>query len=119
MQDDEIPYQETSYRYTENPNDYFEFDGHGKMKFPPETAMIVCDMLTERGQYVHWVDGGWWHNPGYEEWFDYGFMKSAERDGLISVKENNDKAKEAIRRDSAICNVWQINSYANDDPKFF
>lgn len=89
-----------AYIHTNNAEDYFRLNGHGKTHLTQDAALAVCDMMTERGMYVVGVSGGHWRNPGYEERHEYGWWHFPERDGHMSLLENNETAKKSIIDDN-------------------
>jgi Colicin-E5 Imm protein len=83
-----------------DPKEYFRLGGHAHMVLTTHAALTVCDMLTERGIFVVGVSGGHWRHPGYEERHDYGWWHFPERDGHMSLQENNEAAKQEIVNDN-------------------
>ena len=56
-------------RYSDS-NDYFSLEGSIVMKLSTEAAISVCIVAAERGFVVSRIEGGIWHDPGFEARID-------------------------------------------------
>jgi hypothetical protein len=54
-----------SKRYTER-EDFFQLHGSVVMKLAVDAAIAVCEVAARRGYVVARIEGGIWHNPGFE-----------------------------------------------------
>ncbi|MEX3934363.1 colicin immunity protein [Paraburkholderia phymatum] len=52
-------------RYTAS-SDFFELRGSVVMKLSAEAAIEVCMIAADRGLVIARIEGGIWHNPGFE-----------------------------------------------------
>lgn len=50
--------------------DFFSLGGSVIMKLTPDSAIQVCLEATERKLLVRRIEGGKWHNPGFEARLD-------------------------------------------------
>lgn len=50
----------------EDSNDFYSLDGNNVMKLTPEAAIGVCCHCIEIDYIVSRIEGGIWHNPGFE-----------------------------------------------------
>jgi len=51
-------------------SDYFSHNGSIVMKLSTEAAIAVCAEASKRGFVVSHIEGGIWHNPGFEARID-------------------------------------------------
>ncbi|MCA8150842.1 colicin immunity protein [Burkholderia contaminans] len=49
-----------------SPKDFFELGGSVVMKVSAEAAFAICVSAVKHGLVVVRVEGGIWHNPGFE-----------------------------------------------------
>lgn len=78
--------------------DYFQLNGHAIMKLTPEAAMNACDLASDEGVLIWRVEGGIWHNPGFEMRLDCIWDWCANRES--SLAEANLAAKKFILQES-------------------
>lgn len=87
---------------------YFELDGSGIMKLTPDAAVGVCEECTTRGVTVSVIEGGLWHNPGFEARLDciwQGLYKEPDRQRVVV---NNLKAIEFINDNKVVHDVFVV-----------
>jgi hypothetical protein len=53
-------------RLFDSPQDFFELKGSVGMRLTPEAAKKVCEQALGHDLLVVRVEGGIWHNPGFE-----------------------------------------------------
>ncbi|WP_042267776.1 colicin immunity protein [Paraburkholderia heleia] len=83
-------------RYTDA-DDYFSLGGSIVMKLSAEAAISVCTNAAEHGVIVSRIEGGIWHNPGFEARIDCIWDGAEPPIDLNSARVNNLAAIEFIR----------------------
>jgi hypothetical protein len=84
-----------------SPEDFFEQHGSVVMKLTPAAAIGVCEEAASRNLVVARIEGGIWHNPGFEARLDCiwdGADPPIDRRG---AEANNARAAEFIKSQSA------------------
>ena len=54
----------------DNSEDFFNLNGNVIMRLTPDVAKEVCDICTKKNIAVGRIEGGIWHNPGFEARID-------------------------------------------------
>ena len=60
---------ETSILY-DSADEFFKLEGNVNMRLTPEAAIEVCAMARKKGFYVGRLEGGVFHDPGFEARID-------------------------------------------------
>ncbi|MER2493920.1 colicin immunity protein [Catenovulum sediminis] len=66
-------------RYS-NYSDFFDLQGNNVMKLTTEAAKEVCRYSHDKSYIVSRIEGGIWHNPGFEMRLDCIWDRSKELD---------------------------------------
>lgn len=86
----------------DDPEAFFREEGGGWMKLSKKAAMVVIDRILKSGGTIWGIEGGIWHNPGFEARIDaitkYNYKLSLEheesdnilRDYFANCPENYD-----------------------------
>jgi hypothetical protein len=82
-------------------NDYFSHNGSIVMKLSTEAAIAVCAEAAKRGFVVSRIEGGIWHNPGFEARIDCIWDGAEPPIDPNKAHVNNLTAIEFIRSESA------------------
>ncbi|MDZ7644948.1 MAG: hypothetical protein U5K76_12500 [Woeseiaceae bacterium] len=72
--------------------DFFELHGHAVMMLTPEAAQKVCELASDQGLTIGRVEGGIWHDPGFEARLDRIWDVRDEARGECHVA-NHDAAR--------------------------
>lgn len=80
----------------ENAEDFFLHEGNYVMKLTPQAAIDVCNQLLQRGEMVVKIEGGIWHNPGFESRVDCIWDGIDPPISAAEAAPNNDRAAEFI-----------------------
>ncbi|WP_051009487.1 hypothetical protein [Pseudoalteromonas maricaloris] len=64
-----------------NASDFFDKQGNNTMKLTPEAAIEVCKRSVELNFIVSRIEGGVWHNPGFEMRLDCIWDRDDNHDG--------------------------------------
>lgn len=75
-------------RYT-NYEDYFHLDGDSCMLFTAQAAIQLCTHAAEKNVIIWRVEGGIWHNPGFELRHDCIWDGSDNQMTLEEAHQNN------------------------------
>lgn len=92
---------------------FFDRDGNCIMKFSASAAIDICRECIKKSIYIWRIEGGIWHNPGFEARVDC-IWDSSYHPNLkvnINVEENNTLAEEFIREESDIHDTFIITIY--------
>ena len=81
--------------------DFFKMGGSGAMKLSLDAAVAVCMEAADRGLLVARVEGGIWHNPGFEARIDCIWDGSEPPLDHAAAVANNIRAAEFIRREQS------------------
>jgi hypothetical protein len=79
---------------------FFDLEGSISMKLTPEAALQVCSAAGSRGQAIARVEGGIWHDPGFEARIDCIWDASGPPFPRASAESNNEAAAAFIREQS-------------------
>jgi hypothetical protein len=90
--------------------EFFALRGSVVMKLSPEAAIAVCNEATARGFVVARVEGGIWHDPGFEARMDCIWDGAEPPVGIEKARENNVAAAEFIRSEEADHDVFLITA---------
>lgn len=99
----------------ELPEDFFELHGNISMKLTAFAAIKVCQEASKRQLGIYRVEGGIWHNPGFEAridciWDSNLFLIGNSRSVTLDELEgNNAKAEEFILDECIEHNVFIIS----------
>lgn len=66
------------------------------MKFSREAAVSLCRMAAASGCVVARIEGGVWHDPGFEARLDSIWDGAEPPISLVGAAANNDRAAEHI-----------------------
>lgn len=66
----------------ENREDFYKLNGNAIMKLTPRAAKNVCQQSLSQGYIVSRIEGGIWHNPGFEMRLDCIWDRPVEFDLL-------------------------------------
>ncbi|MEL4427211.1 colicin immunity protein [Shewanella indica] len=64
-----------------NASDFFSKQGNNVMKLTPKAAIDVCKKSVELKYLVSRIEGGIWHNPGFEMRLDCIWDRDKTLDG--------------------------------------
>ncbi|RKP43277.1 colicin immunity protein [Trinickia fusca] len=81
----------------EEAEDFFALQGSIVMKLTTEAAIGVCEQAAQRGLLVSRIEGGIWHNPGFEARIDCIWDGGDPPLDVQAAHENNLAAIEFIR----------------------
>lgn len=90
--------------------DFFSAQGSGVMKLSPEAAITVCLTASMRGFVVARVEGGIWHNPGFEARLDCIWDGADPPMDVATANRNNLDAAEFIREESKVHSIFIITA---------
>jgi hypothetical protein len=97
-------------RLYDSSDDFFELNGSIIMKLTRTAAQDVCIKALEHGLLVVRIEGGIWHNPGFEARLDCIWdgvdPPVSEAEAMI----NNAKALEMIREESEVHDAFIITT---------
>jgi hypothetical protein len=62
-------------------SEFFSKQGNNVMKLTPDAAIDVCEKSVESNYIVSRVEGGIWHNPGFEMRLDCMWDRDEALDG--------------------------------------
>ena len=94
----------------ENPEDFFSLGGHAIMKLAPKAAIEVCRLCTDKGLLVGRIEGGIWHNPGFEARLDSIWDGEDYTTNPEIIRKNNLKTIENIEEEMKIHDVFIITT---------
>ena len=98
---------ETKRRY-ESYHDFFELNGNAVMRLMPAAAIAVCNEATNRNLVVLGVEGGIWHNPGFEARVDCIWDGNAHVDNAAALRQNNTDAMRFIEQNRKSHDVFVV-----------
>ena len=87
-------------RLYSSPQDFFDLQGSSVMKLTPTAAIGVCKEAAGRGLVVARIEGGIWHNPGFEARFDCIWDGSDPPINRQQAELNNLRAAEFVQSES-------------------
>jgi hypothetical protein len=82
--------------------DFFDLKGSVVMKLTPAAAIEVCKEAARRGLVVARIEGGIWHNPGFEARLDCIWDGADPPLDRQEAEANNVLAAEFVRSESGI-----------------
>lgn len=85
----------------ERAKDFFGVNGSAVMKLSPSAAVDVCLAAARNGLVVARVEGGIWHDPGFEARGDCIWDGANPPLDEAAAERNNLEAAEFIREESA------------------
>ncbi|WP_412473075.1 colicin immunity protein [Burkholderia stabilis] len=98
------------YRVYDSSDDFFSLAGSIVMKLTAEAAVDVCDRATRQGFVVARIEGGIWHNPGFEARVDCIWDGADPPIDLDAAERNNQRAAEFIRSESPPHDVFVVTA---------
>lgn len=90
--------------------DFFELNGSVVMKLTPNAAQEVCNKALEHGLVVVRIEGGIWHNPGFEARLDCIWDGVDPPVSETEAAINNARALEMIREEIEVHDVFIITT---------
>jgi Colicin-E5 Imm protein len=82
----------------EEERDFYELEGNIVMKLVPGAAIAVCQSAARHGLVIARIEGGIWHNPGFEARYDCIWDGADPPIDLDAALANNMEAAEFIER---------------------
>jgi len=95
--------------YTEE-RDFYELEGSVVMKLTPQAAANVCHSAVENGLVVARIEGGFWHDPGFEARRDCIWDGADPPLGLEAAAANNAEAAEFVEAQSEVHNAFILTA---------
>lgn len=96
-------------RYTSS-DEYFALHGSVAMKISAEAAIAVCVEAAKRGLVVARVEGGVWHNPGFEACIDCIWDGLEPPISLEVAHANNLAAADFVRAEDGRHDVFVLTT---------
>lgn len=95
----------------DRPLDFFELGGSGTIQMSRECARQVCLLAQAHRQVVLCIEGGIWHNPGFEARLDAIW----DRDKFATyskddVQKTNEQAAESVGFDNKLCDAFIVTT---------
>lgn len=92
---------------------FFELDGNSVMKLSSSAAIDVCKECTRREMYVWRIEGGIWHNPGFEARIDciWDSCFNPKSNFNPSLEYNNRLAEEFVKEEMDSYDVFIVTIY--------
>ena len=84
----------------ESADDFFDMNGSVVMKMSANSATAVCNLAGARGLVITRVEGGIWHDPGFEARIDCIWDGVDPPINFEIVIENNFAAAEFIKKET-------------------
>ena len=81
---------------------FYELEGNAVMKLTPKAAIGVCLSAADRGFVISRVEGGIWHDPGFEARYDCIWNGVDPPVDATEAMQNNREAAEFIRNQSGM-----------------
>ncbi|WP_079212769.1 hypothetical protein [Brucella pituitosa] len=88
--------------------DFFALSGHALMKLTRSAAIAVCEQAARQQLFVAGVEGGIWHNPGFEARLDSTWDYQGNDGQDDCIVQNNALAADFIKRQPALYDVFII-----------
>lgn len=79
---------------------FYDLQGSVVMKLSPEAASKVCLSAAGNGLVIARVEGGIWHEPGFEARYDCIWDGADPPLSVAEAEENNRKAADFIEKES-------------------
>lgn len=93
-----------------SPNDFFELGGSVVMKVSADAAVAICLSAAEHGLVVARVEGGVWHNPGFEARLDCIWDGADPPVSEVAAEANNLAAAKFIQAERQEHDVFVITA---------
>ncbi len=90
--------------------EYFDLNGSVIMKLSMEAALAVCAQALERGFVVARIEGGVWHNPGFEARLDCIWDGVQPPCSRHAAQKNNLAAADFIRSEQGQHDVFVLST---------
>lgn len=87
---------------------FFSLNGNAVMKLEVDAAIQLCDLALDFDCMIARVEGGIWHNPGFESRLDCIWDRSHILDE--QPEKANKSAKEFIKEESSEHNAFIITT---------
>lgn len=97
-------------RLYESSADFFKLGGSVIMKLTPAAAIAVCKEAAQRGFVVARVEGGIWHNPGFEARLDCIWDGDDPPIDRNAADANNGRAAEFIKSQSPMHSAFILTA---------
>lgn len=94
----------------DDPNAFFDLDGHAVMKLTRPAAIEVCRMAASRGFLVVRWEGGIWHCPGFEARLDAIWDGLDPPVDIETAERNNARAAQMIVEEPALHDTFIITT---------
>jgi hypothetical protein len=101
-------------RYT-TATEFFELHGSVLMKLAADAALEVCMKAAEHGLIVSRIEGGKWHNPGFEARVDCIWDGVSPYTTLKEAIANNLKAMDFIASEQDEHDTFIVTVYSMGD----
>ena len=98
----------TDILYT-TPTDFFDLIGHAVMKLSPDAALGVCKRATDLNLVIIRIEGGIWHNPGFEARIDCIWDGADLLGSHINIAANNINAFDFIHEERTEHNAFILS----------
>ncbi|QOW59974.1 colicin transporter [Treponema pedis] len=97
----------------ENHMTFFELGGNGIMKLSTLAAIDVCKECTHKGMYVWKIEGGVWHNPGFEAQIDciWDSRFQPKNNFNPTLEDNNRLAENFVKEEMVNHDVFIVTIY--------
>lgn len=79
--------------------DFYELEGSVVMKLSPRAAADVCRSAANHGLVVARIEGGIWHDPGFEARYDCIWDGANPPLSTEAARENNNAAADFVERE--------------------
>lgn len=89
-----------SLRQYESADDFFALNGSAVMKMTVAAAISVCEQAINHGLIVSRIEGGIWHNPGFEARLDCIWDGADSSVDKVSAEKSNRSATGFIKSES-------------------
>jgi hypothetical protein len=94
--------------------DFFSLHGSGIMRLNADAAIAICDTAAKYSLIILRVEGGIWHNPGFEQRLDCIWDGAIPPVPSKMAEENNVWAKEFIEQERAVHDVFILTAVPLD-----
>lgn len=91
---------------------FFSLEGTVLMKLTPQAAIAVCEAAAAKGLIVVRVEGGVWHNPGFESRLDCIWDGDDPPISIEGAHLNNRRAAAFIQAKAATHDVFILTTPA-------
>ena len=95
-------------------DDYFSLGGSATMKLSIHAALDVCERAASLNELILRIEGGLWHNPGFEARLDCIWDGLNPPASPNSTKENNCLAADFIASEMMENDTFIITSASNE-----